>query len=262
MNAACEFIVVPKDLISDSTAEHIEKFGKPAEKGSVELSASLRNWEACGLLRKDGTVDQINAARLYFLSGGLAMDVMHEVKTRVAANFIATGNLTAMTIDDIIERNVSERAQAAAERELASAAADRADKERSSRVAQEKAAFESDKLAWVAEFGSTRLKRAVKEEIECDAIYRDERIAAERGEWCWYSTSTGMSSTPRNPTEQAFELLDAARKFDAQAKLTYHVVKESYDEDTGETIEGWRGYTCAAEFLGATIVYGLPAEYR
>jgi len=115
--------------------------------------------------------------------------------------------------------------------------------------------------AWVTLHGSNRLKRSVREGIECKAIYIDERLSLERPGWCWYSSCEGKSSEPRNPTESVFTLLDEARKFDAEATLSYHVVEAECDE-YGDESQGWRGYTCESTFLGKAIVYGLPKEFH
>ena len=121
--------------------------------------------------------------------------------------------------------------------------------------------------SWIAASGSDRLKRCVAEGIECRSAYMDERIAAERPGWAWYSDCDGTSDVPRNPPEKAFRVVDEARKVEPEATLRYHVVygePEGIDNDGDfvEATDGWRGYTAEAVFLGRCITYGLPEEYR
>lgn len=121
-------------------------------------------------------------------------------------------------------------------------------------------------LDWIAAHGSTRLQRLVKEEIEYTAVYRAERLAADRPGWKWADKVQGESSEPRNATTAAFELLDEARLVDEDAELVYWTVdcpeddEPCHDEDGEETKFFWRGYAVTAEFLGKTIVYGIPEK--
>lgn len=128
-------------------------------------------------------------------------------------------------------------------------------------------AAKKDMKDWVAAYGSKRLKLCVAEDIECDAIYRDERLALDRPGWCWYNDCLGASDEARNPPVDAFEVLEEARKLEPDAQLWFHVVEDEQvvDEDgyqTEEIIEGWRGYTAESTFLGKTISFGLPEEFR
>jgi len=131
-----------------------------------------------------------------------------------------------------------------------------------------KSAVEQEQLDWINANGSSRLKRATAEGINCDAIYRDERLALDRPGWCWYSDCDGKSDHPRNPPDEAFEVLDEARKVEPTAKLQYHVIEAAEMEDengyaTGDMSPAWRGYTAEAPFLGNKLIcFGIPEEYR
>ncbi len=134
------------------------------------------------------------------------------------------------------------------------------------RMAQIEKQKDDEMLAWIAEHGSDRLKKCIAEDIECGAAYFDERLEMERPGWTVYKDCEGESSDPRNPPLAAFEVLEAARKFDPQSELQYHVVNgepagPDDDGDWVEATEGWRGYTAEAMFLGKRITFGLPEEY-
>lgn len=126
------------------------------------------------------------------------------------------------------------------------------------------AAQDAERLRWIAEHGSTRLKRLVAESIEHQAVYRDERLALERPGWRWDVKVPGEGDDPRNAPEEAISLLDEARTLDPEARLTYWTVpacENEHWEDDDECPgyhEGWRGYACTAVFLGRKIVFGGP----
>ena len=119
-------------------------------------------------------------------------------------------------------------------------------------------------VAWAQQHGSTRLQRALAEGIACEAVYRDERLAAERPGWVWESEVAGESSEPRNPSAEAFALLDVARSVDAEATLVWWQAEHSCgDECYGHECPEYdrREYACTAEFLGRDIVlFAPPAE--
>ena len=130
---------------------------------------------------------------------------------------------------------------------------------------RKKAAIVADRNKWIEAHGSDRLKNCVKEGIECEGIYRSERLAAERPGWNWSSWVAGEWDDPRNPPIRAFSLLAEAREFDPSAKLVWWEVLKDADEidpdDEGNSNYRWKGYAAVAEFLGREIVYGVPAEY-
>ena len=128
--------------------------------------------------------------------------------------------------------------------------------------AAERETARASMLAWIGNHGSDRLKSCVAEEIECDAIYRDERLAVDRPGWQWYQSVEGVTEEPRNPSAEAFDVLTEARKHDPKACLMwYHVDwdKDDYcDDERSEYAHA--GYVAAAEFLGRDIVFGAPQK--
>lgn len=137
-------------------------------------------------------------------------------------------------------------------------ACDAANNERKIRLAEkEKQDKEDEKLRqaiekvqvgeWIRAFGSKRLKRMLEEEIECKAVYRDERLAAERPGWVYYNDIPERTHDPRNPPESAFDILDEARKVEPEAVL--------------EFIDNPSRYVAVASFMGENILWGYePAE--
>jgi hypothetical protein len=142
-----------------------------------------------------------------------------------------------------------------AARQLAVEAMEKSEKD----IADKKAANEqSEKEAkdWIEAHGSKRLKRCLEEGFDCMSAYRDERLAKELPDWRWESHVDGSKEgEPRNPPEEAFELLDQAREDMPDAKLAFWVLEAGIDED-GDEYDGWRGYVALANFLGREIVYG------
>lgn len=70
---------------------------------------------------------------------------------------------------------------------------------------QAKAAYETDRQAWIAELGSNRLRLAAEREYRHDGIYRDERLAAELP---GFLGNIGRRSEVKeiiNPSEDALE---------------------------------------------------------
>lgn len=118
---------------------------------------------------------------------------------------------------------------------------------------------------WISEHGSERLQRCVAENIEVMAAYRGERLALDRPGWGWDADFSGVSKPPRNPPAEAFDLLDAARKSAPGAELVRWEVERSDEDDDPDGEEerlAWAGYAAEAEFLGRTIVFGLPEDLR
>ena len=143
--------------------------------------------------------------------------------------------------------------------EAARAAAGRlASEKEKAEKAERAAAVKADMAAWITANGSARLRRCLAEGVECAAAYRDERLVMERPGWVL--DTDGTDSEPRNPPDEAFALLDEARKTAPDAKLNYLTYEDQTDEETGDVTAGWRGYVAVAEFLGRTIRYGGPTE--
>lgn len=131
-------------------------------------------------------------------------------------------------------------------------ARDRQEQERKKKSQQEKE-------AWIAQHGSTRLKRMLAEKIELDAVYRDERLATDRPGWQWLSNLPGNTDDPRNPPESAFATLDEARKTDPDAYLQRYTVEHEHDEDCYDECPEFdeSRYVAETRFLGRLIVFGL-----
>lgn len=136
---------------------------------------------------------------------------------------------------------------------------ERAYTEYAAREAAEHAAM----AAWAEEHGSTRLRRSLAEGIECAAVYRDERLAAERPGWQWANDVAGEYDDPRNPPESALDLLDVARQHDPQATLVWWTDEHSCTEDCyGRDCPEYdrREYACVATFMDREIVLFAQAE--
>lgn len=154
--------------------------------------------------------------------------------------------------------------------EYAQAIADEKNAERKAKAEQEKAEkaaaaqrAEEEKAAWIEAHGSNRLRRMAQEGIECGAVYRDERLALDRPGWRWLDDVPGENKDPRNVPEEAFAVLDEARKIDAEAELEYWVVKHECDESCyGDDCPAydWTGYVATARFLDEWIMLGGPQE--
>lgn len=153
------------------------------------------------------------------------------------------------------------QAQAIADAKNAEKAA-KAAKEKAEKAAKAKLA-EEEKAAWIEAHGSNRLRRMAKEGIECQAVYRDERLALDRPGWRWLEDVHGENKEPRNVPEEAFAILDEARKVDPEAELDYWVVEHECDDSCyGDDCPAydWTGYVATALFLGEWIVLGGPQE--
>jgi hypothetical protein len=106
----------------------------------------------------------------------------------------------------------------------------------------------AETAAWIRVHRSARLRRILADGYLADslAVYRDERLALERPGWRWNAATPGRDAgTPRNPTVEAFELLDQALAVDPAAKLRFWVVPDA-----------WAGCVAVARFLGRPVVYG------
>lgn len=119
-----------------------------------------------------------------------------------------------------------------------------------------------DRLSWIRDYGSDRLRRHVEHGIECASIYRDERMAAERPNWVlvdnWCAghdprTTEIKFDVPRNIKEiEALDMLDAARKDDPDCVLNHY--RALCEDAAGATVLKERGYCLTSKFLGRDIV--------
>ena len=103
---------------------------------------------------------------------------------------------------------------------------------------------EDEKREWIEEHGSRRLRRCLAEGIECQAIYRDERIALELPGW-EYGAVLGAQEA-RNPPEEALDLLDAAR-----AKL-----------DQGRRQEARLAFSRGTYYVTGPVVLGETTRWK
>jgi hypothetical protein len=111
-------------------------------------------------------------------------------------------------------------------------------------------------VAWIQAHGSERLRRILDGGYLFGslAVYCDERLALERPGWWWSATTPGkVAGGPRNPTVEAFALLDQALAVDPAATLRYRAVP-------GAGRAAW----AVAQFLGRPVVYGFrgPTNYQ
>lgn len=118
-------------------------------------------------------------------------------------------------------------------------------------------------LAWIKEHGSARLQLCAAEEIEHDAIYRDERLALERPGWRWERDVAGEEHEPRNPPLEALELLTEARETDPDCCLMWWTVErddgfEDCDGEDDNELYSWTGYVVRGELLDRDIILGGP----
>ncbi len=157
--------------------------------------------------------------------------------------------------DDPRVAHLIAEAEQVIERENARLDAEKAEREAAKRAKIE--AAETERATWIAAHGSTRLQRMLAEGIEHDRVYRDERLALERPGWVYYQDTDGTTKTPRNVPESAFSVLDEARKIDPGAVLMFYAEDAKTDEYGDETSPAIRKYVAEAEFLGATILFGL-----
>ena len=130
----------------------------------------------------------------------------------------------------------------------------RADERKKAQIAADVA----DARVWIAEYGSALLRRIVDESMlsESMARYRNERLGVERPGWIFEDEGPDKGSEhldPRNPTEEAFELLDRARETDPAAALVrLRWPREDPDGYESDRVE--HAWGASAQFLGRTIV--------
>lgn len=151
------------------------------------------------------------------------------------------------------------KTEAADAEKEAQAAAEK--KAKAERQAREKAEIK----AWATAHGSDRLKKCVANDIECGAVYRDERLALEYPGWEVDGSKLPTFDDPRNPPAEALELLDKARaslpadwtaeerKF-AELRFWSQKVEDDYGES--ETQTGYVVTVDPGNWTNDTLVYG------
>jgi hypothetical protein len=240
----------------------IEKHGPaPSDERLIALVADAALWVRCGeRIATDGSVVPIVRGYDFVQECGLEHDHVTTILSAIVAN---TGTLPeSVDVSAALTKVCAEiegRKLAEQKREADRLVADALRAKREEEAAAKKSAAASEQAAWIRAHGSPRLRRCLAEKIECTASYRDERLAAARPGWRWYSNVRGEFAAPRNPPEETFAMLDAARKTAPDAILSFFVAEAECDSDGDEVIPEWRGYVAAADFLGAEIVLGGPA---
>ena len=101
--------------------------------------------------------------------------------------------------------------------------------------------------AWVALYGSERLKRCVAEGIPAAALYREERLAREEPAWRYVREGESVLNA-MNPPLEAFDLLDDCRRLWPEAKLQY------VERETAEGLVE-AAYVCTRGREGRTILW-------
>jgi hypothetical protein len=218
------------------------KYEAEAAAREAQLVEEIRTAPLADLVRDNGS----RAERVGWLDGGTATRDVYEDAGRLEE------------VDAEVERRNAEHSSERLKREAREA------EERAVRETEERETRE----AWVAEHGSERLKRLLQEGIEHRAVYLDERLALERKGWRWDTAVLGNRQDPRNPPDEALELLDRARETlpEGEGGLVFWVVEEcsgecsDFDEGCPGFHDGWRGYAVVSEFLGRDIVFGGPEE--
>lgn len=104
-----------------------------------------------------------------------------------------------------------------------------------------------EEVAWVALYGSERLRRCVTEGIPAAALYREEVLAHVEPGWRYLREGETILN-PMNPPMEAFGLLDVCRRCWPDARLMY------LERETAEgLIEA--AYVCTRDREGRTIVW-------
>ena len=233
--------------------------GVPADAGYVTYPN--RRYDR-GILDHDNLVawiDGILADESAKAAAKKAMDAKYVASARaeVLAGVLPHLSLYHPRNDEIESMPEYQRLKSADE---AREAAEKAEREAAAEAEAEaeaaaKAAAKAEREAWIRAHGSARLRRCLEEGIAHMGIYRDERLAAERPGWAW--DTEGSNEDPINPPEEAFAMLDEARKTAPDAKLTLLKIEEETDDETGEvTREASESFAAVSDFLGRGIIYG------
>lgn len=198
--------------------------------------------------------DQQRSAPLISETGPRGMYLSAEARKdpRVVAR---RKDLRARVLPDLLAAFEVQRAAEVARRAEAKTASEAA-------KAKAEAAEKVERTAWITACGSERLRRCAAEGIECEAIYRDERLALERPSWRWEGKVPGEAGEPRNPPESAFALLDEGRKTASDAVLKRWTIEHEHDGSCYDECEkyDWTGHVAMARFLGRDIVFGGPKD--
>lgn len=261
MNASTSISVSPRKFVpAEKRAEFFERYGVPAETAEVKVTATVAAWHQVGLLGAEGAPE---LKRLPWNRHGEEALVGQRIEAALAEVLLRDGVLPE-------EFDATETLLGAVEAvEAARLEREKQQREYDEQVRQQKAADDAaraerdrqrkaeaaDRAAWIEQHGSDRLKRCVAEGFEHSAIYFDERLAAERPGWQWYSELPGVTKDIRNPREEALTLLDRARLTEPSAILRWYESDAEYDDDGENEIEpAVRCAVAESEFLGKTIL--------
>ena len=249
--------VVLCDFRSTSRAYGIVSVPRADEESVV---AVLDRWlameaqEKAAAAEKEAAKQEEAAERRAEAERQAALPVKEQVSHWHSGQYLVV--LPLRNYDDLSGPAMAEAARASKEwheRERACEAAKKA------RLAAEK----QEQLEWIEAHGSARLKRLVAEKIECDGVYRSERLSVERPGWRYSVNVPGEGHEPRNATEEALALLDEARKTEPTARLKYWVATLGEEDEDGyvEHEEEWRGYVAIADCpwdKSRDIMFGGP----
>lgn len=100
------------------------------------------------------------------------------------------------------------------------------ERERAEREAEQVAlkakadAEKAERLAWIAEHGSPRLKKCIAHGYDCTRLYEIERAAVEFPGWAFDYNDTGTYKERSGPTLEALEALEAAQAQYPQAEIS------------------------------------------
>ena len=134
------------------------------------------------------------------------------------------------------EQALADTERAVAERKAANEAAETARKE----------AYDAERSAWIADYGSPRLQRLAAKGIGHNQTYRDERLAIDRPGYVWFDLVCGSERDIRDASEDALDALDAERKLYPEAELVWVA-----NGEPGEEFEP--GPAIFMDFLGSRI---------
>lgn len=255
--ASCKIKFHAQDNVPvEGRAAWLERFGVPPEFVEVDVFATFQALESIKELLPNGSVGENFISGTYYGIASVSSLARRNVFRWFKNEFVKTGKISSpIDITDLIAESVKEHEE---EKERFK----RENMEREERHAKDvlenkerELAAEEEKESWIQEHGSARLKRMYEEEIECEAVYQDERLAIELPGWYWYANVPGKVLEPRNVPEEAFAVLDEARKILPEAELKYYV--ETGEEDDDDL--GVRVYVAYFNgFLGRSVVFGVP----
>ncbi len=117
---------------------------------------------------------------------------------------------------------------------------------------------EEEALRWSQKHGSDRLKALIREKIEWDRVYADERLQHDRPNWKWSHDVCGKLQAPAGTsvTQDHLAALERAREIAPDAKLSWLGKGQHTKECTLRTkpCRDLQQMVLRADFLGRIIV--------